>query len=132
MSSHHGHDDDHSGLGPPRLEEIDQGVYGYIQPDGTWWINNAGFIAAPDGVVAVDTCATERRTRAFLEAIASVSSQPLRVLVNTHHHGDHTHGNYLTHPATIVGHTNCRELVLATGLHHYPGIFEAPDHRCLA
>ena len=128
MSSHHGHDDDHSGLGPPRLEEVDRGVYAYIQPDGTWWINNAGFIAAPDGIVAVDTCATERRTRAFLEAIASVSSQPLRVVVNTHHHGDHTHGNYLTHPATIIGHTNCRDLLLATGLNHYPGIFEAPGH----
>jgi cyclase len=53
---------------------------------------------------------------------------PLRMLVNTHHHGDHTHGNYLTYPATIVGHKNCRELILQSGLSHYPGIFEGPDH----
>ena len=114
-------------LGPPRLEEIDRGVFAYIQPDGTWWINNTGFVTGTDGVIAVDSCATERRTRAFLDAVASVSSQPIRVLVNTHFHGDHTHGNYLTHPATIVGHTRCREMVIETGIFHYDGVFEAPD-----
>jgi cyclase len=127
VSSHHGHDHDHEALGPPRLEEIDSGVFAYVQPDGTWWINNTGFVTAPDGVIAIDTCATERRTRAFLSTLAGVTSQPIRVLVNTHHHGDHTHGNYLTHPATIVGHTLCREMVMATGLSHYEGVFEAPD-----
>ena len=143
MSSHLGddrqgraHDHDHAtgirsdamaALGPPRLEEIDQGVYAYIQPDGTWWINNCGVIAAPDGVVAIDSCATERRTRAFLDAVAGASSQPIRVLVNTHHHGDHTHGNYLTHPATIVGHTRCRELVVQSGITHYEGIWDPAD-----
>ena len=48
-------------LGPPRVEEVDRGVYAYVQPDGTWWINNCGFVTAPDGVIAIDTCATERR-----------------------------------------------------------------------
>ncbi len=114
-------------LGPPRLEEIDRGVFAYIQPDGTWWINNTGFVTGTDGVIAVDSCATERRTRAFLDAVAGVSSQPIRVLVNTHHHGDHTHGNYLTHPATIVGHTRCREMVIETGIGHYDGVFDSPD-----
>lgn len=128
MSVQQGHDHDHADLGPPQLEEIDKGVYAYIQPDGTWWINNTGFITAPDGVIAVDTCATERRTRAFLETVASVSNNPLRIVVNTHHHGDHTHGNYLTRPATIIGHTKCRDMLLATGLNHYEGVFEAPDH----
>ena len=62
------------------------------------------------GIVAVDTCSTERRTRAFLEAAAEVTPAPLRTVVNTHHHGDHTHGNYLTHPAAIIGpRERCRE-----------------------
>lgn len=127
MSSHHGHDHSHDELGPPKLEEVDRGIYAYVQPDGTWWINNTAFLTADDGIIAIDTCATERRTRAFLETVASVSSQPIRLLINTHHHGDHTHGNYLTHPATIVGHTRCREAILATGLSHYDGVFEHVD-----
>src|SRR2546428_6609011 len=39
------------------------------------------------------------------------------MLVNTHHHGDHTFGNWLMPADTpIVGHVLCREDVLAAGL----------------
>jgi len=98
-----------------RLAEVSDGIYAYIQPDGSWWINNTGFLAGRRGVVSVDTCSTERRTRAYLEAIASVTGQPVRTLINTHHHGDHTFGNYLFAGATIVAHERCREEMLAFG-----------------
>jgi cyclase len=101
--------------GPPRLEEVSDGIYAYIQPDGTWWINNTGFAVGPQGVVAVDSCSTERRTRAFLDAIASVTSAPVRTLVNTHHHGDHTFGNALFTGATIVAHEKTRAEAIAFG-----------------
>ena len=136
MSSHlhddqkhdHDHDHDHDGpIDPPHTEEVSDGVFAYVQPDGTWWINNTGFIIAPDGVVAIDTCATELRTRLFLDAVGAVTTQPIRVLINTHHHGDHTHGNDLTHPATIVGHEKCREMVIASGISHFPGVWESRD-----
>jgi cyclase len=109
------------------VEEVSERVFAYIQPDGTWWINNTGFVVAHDGVIAVDSCATERRTRAFLDAVRQVTPAPVRMLVNTHHHGDHTHGNHLTHPATIVGHERCREAMIAMGIQHYEGVFESPD-----
>jgi cyclase len=96
-------------LGPPRVEEV-------IQPDGSWWINNAGFLVGTAGVVSVDSCSTEQRTRAYRAAIASVSQAPIRTLVNSHHHGDHTNGNYQFPGATIVGHTRCRSEMLAAGL----------------
>lgn len=103
-------------LAPPRVEEVSAGVYAYIQPDGTWWINNAGFVVGADRVAAVDACATEARTRRFLASIAATSGGlPVRTLVNTHHHGDHTHGNYLFGDATIVAHERCREEILAEG-----------------
>jgi len=125
MSSDHHHD--HADLGPPRVEEVADGVFAYVQPDGSWWINNTGFLVADDGVVAVDTCSTERRTRAFLDAVRGVTDGPLRLLVNTHHHGDHTHGNYLTHPAAIVAQERCRDLVLETGILHVPGVWDDVD-----
>ncbi len=37
------------------------------------------------------------------------------MLVNTHHHGDHTHGNWLLPAAAVVGHELCRHEVLTTG-----------------
>lgn len=102
-------------MGPPETSEVSDGVFAYVQPDGTWLVNNTGFVVGRQGVISVDTCATERRTRAFLDAVAAVTSAPVRTLVNTHHHGDHTFGNHLLPTATIVGHERCREEVLAFG-----------------
>lgn len=129
MSSHHGHD--HDPLEPPKLIEVADDVYAYVQHDGSWWINNTGFVVGAEGVVAIDTCSTEKRTRDFLSTMRTVTDADLRVVVNTHHHGDHTHGNYLTHPAAIVAHDNCRDEMLAAGIHThaYDGVFgdPAPD-----
>ncbi|MDL4774367.1 MULTISPECIES: MBL fold metallo-hydrolase [Thermomonosporaceae] len=101
--------------GAPRLQEVSDGVFAYLQPDGTWWINNTGFLVGGRGVTSVDACSTERRTRAYLETIRSVTPRPVRTLVNTHHHGDHTFGNYLFEGATIVGHEATRECALGWG-----------------
>jgi cyclase len=105
----------HMDIPPPAVEEVSEGVFAYIQLDGSWGLNNTGFIVGDDAVTVVDTCFTERRTRAFIDAIGKVTGLPLRTLVNTHHHVDHTHGNYLIPGATIIAHELCREAVIRTG-----------------
>ena len=117
------HVQEHSDLPPPSVEEVSDGIFAYIQLDGSWGLNNSGFLVGSDGVTVVDTCFTERRSRMFLDAIRRQTDLPLRTLVNTHHHGDHTHGNYVFLPAaTIVGHELCRQEVIATG-HGATGLF---------
>ena len=112
------HVPDHAEIPPPKLEEVSPGIFGYIQMDGSWGLNNTGFIVGADGVVVIDTCFTERRSRWFYEAVRKTAAErAIRTLVNTHHHGDHTHGNYVFLPAaTIIGHEKCREEVIAAGL----------------
>src|SRR5262245_54304176 len=109
------HDHDHPDIPPPSLEEVRAGVYAYVQLDGSWGLNNCGFLVGRDGVTVVDTCFTERRTRALVAAIGEVTDLPLRTLVNTHHHGDHTHGNHLLPAATVIGHERCGDELLAAG-----------------
>src|SRR4051794_32068953 len=100
-------------LPPPHTVEVADRVFAYVQPDGSWWLNNTGFIVGADSVVAVDATSTERRTRALLDAIRWVAATPVRTLVNTHHHGAHTNGNCLFDDATVVAHRRCRDGVLA-------------------
>ncbi|MEU4699411.1 MBL fold metallo-hydrolase [Nonomuraea dietziae] len=109
----------------PRVEEISAGVYAYVQPDGGWWINNTGFLAGRRGVISIDACSTESRTRAYREAIAKVSDRPITTLVNTHHHGDHTFGNHLFPEATIVAHERTREQIIADGVPSYLGAWSS-------
>ena len=98
-----------------RLVEVGDGIHAYVQPDGSWWINNAGFVDGGTAALSIDTCATERRSRAYVEAIAAQSSTPVRTVVNTHHHSDHTFGNYLFPGAAVVAHERTRTELLRTG-----------------
>jgi cyclase len=51
----------------------------------------------------------------MLGAVAAKTTAPVRTLINTHHHGDHTHGNCLFEDATIVAHEQCRAQMLEEG-----------------
>ena len=68
-------------LPDPETVEVSDGIFAYIQHDGSWCLNNPAFIAAADQVIAIDACATERRTRLFRDEIARLSDQPVRTLV---------------------------------------------------
>ena len=127
MSSAPEHDYEITTPGRPQTLEVADGVYAYVQPDGTWWINNTGFITGPQGVFSIDACSTERRTRAYLAAIAGVTPQPVRTLLNTHHHGDHTFGNALFPTATIVAHEKARAEVIAFGPARELPFWENPE-----
>ncbi len=69
---------------------------------------HSGIVIGDDAVAVVDTCTFEDDARILLEAVASLTALPIRYVVNTHHHGDHTFGNWLFRPAAIVGHERCR------------------------
>lgn len=92
------------------LHEVVDGVYAWVQPDGSWWINNSGAITGEQGTIIVDTCATQERTTRFLQAVrAATDDAPIRLAANTHQHGDHTYGNcLLPDSAVLVGHEAMR------------------------
>lgn len=99
MSAPH-RDHDRPDLPAPSVEQVAEDVYAYVQLDGSWGLNNSGFLVGNDAVTVIDSCFTERRTRGLIDTVASVTPRPLRTLINTHHHGDHTQGNYLLPSAT--------------------------------
>lgn len=106
-----------SGAGQPELVEVADGVYAYLQPDGSWCLNNAGVIAGRDTAVVVDTAATEQRARRLRASVDSVGAGPGRIIVNTHFHGDHTFGNAVFGAAaTVVSHAGTRTEIADTGL----------------
>ncbi len=88
----------------PRLERLADGVWAYVQPDGGWMVNNMGVIAG-DVVTSVDLTSTERRTRAYLSAVAEVTDGRVpRRIVLTHSHPDHCNGASLVPEAEIIAH----------------------------
>lgn len=98
------------------IEEVAPKVYAYIQAHGELGVSNAGLLVDREGAMAVDALMVPSMTKRFRGAIKRITSKPVTRLVNTHHHLDHTGGNFLFREAEIIGHTHCREAVLRTGL----------------
>jgi cyclase len=113
------------GMPAPTMEDLGHGFHAFVQLDGSWGLNNAGVFVGADGVILVDTAFTAPRGRALRDAIGRLTDRPVRTVVNTHHHGDHTYGNFLFPGATVVGHDLCRSATIATGFETqkwFPGV----------
>jgi len=85
-----------------RMERLADGVYAIIHDEATrnwpsgavnWPHSNVGVIVGDAGVLVIDSDYFPSRARADIALIRQVTSRPVRWLVNTHWHGDHTHGN---------------------------------------
>ena len=70
---------------------------------------NIAVLSGSDGTLLVDAGITASRPR-IIEALAGISSDPVKHLINTHWHFDHTDGNEWLHSegAQITAHENTR------------------------
>jgi cyclase len=98
------------------MKEVADGVFAYVQATGGFCIANAGLIVGPEGAIAVDALFTPTMTRAFREQIRRHTAQPVRQLINTHHHVDHTLGNEHFTGSDIIAHIRCREQIERVGV----------------
>lgn len=79
-----------------QLEPLAEGVYAAIQPEDEW-VNdsNSLVVVSEHEVLVVDSQADPARTQALIEWIAELTPLPIRFVVNTHWHSDHTQNNSL-------------------------------------
>ncbi len=97
------------------LQEIAPDVFAYIHSGVGWDICNSGFIVSDDGVMVIDAMMVASMVRPYLEEIRKVTDQPIRYVVNTHHHVDHSFGNQFYLPTEVVSHRACREAMIGRG-----------------
>ena len=90
------------------VKKIAEGVYAAISPDRSKAGSNAGFIVGSDGVAVVDSFLGDEPAKELLAEIRNVTSLPIRYVINTHYHLDHTGGNavFKQEGATIVAQRN--------------------------
>jgi cyclase len=86
------------------FNELRRGV-GYFTGQG----GTIGYIVAGDGAIAVDS-QFPATAGACVEGLKQKAPKGIELLINTHHHGDHTGGNTLFKP--VVKHLVCQEKCL--------------------
>jgi cyclase len=92
------------------VKKIGDGVYAAASPDRSKGGSNSGFVVGSDSVLVVDTFVDLTPARELLAEIRKVTDLPVRFVVNTHYHLDHTGGNkvFAEAGATIMAHRNVR------------------------
>lgn len=93
-----------------RFHQIAPGVYSGF---GTGAVNagsNTAVIVNQEDVLVVDAHMTPEAARVMLKELKTITDKPVRFVVNTHFHYDHTNGNQVFAPvADIIGHDYTRK-----------------------
>jgi cyclase len=86
------------------LHELGDGLYAWLQPDGSWGWSNAGLICDGGQSLLVDTLFDAPLTLEMLAAMRRAEPQAAEIgtIVNTHANGDHYNGNQCVPGAEIV------------------------------
>jgi glyoxylase-like metal-dependent hydrolase (beta-lactamase superfamily II) len=74
---------------------------------------NVGAVIDSDAVLVVDTLMSAAQGGCLLSAVRQITDRPIRYVVNTHHHMDHTWGNcvFAAAGATVIGHEYTRQVL---------------------
>ena len=98
-----------------KFEKIADGVYYATGGSGS---NNVVVVNDQD-VLLVDDGTTPAAARAFLDDIKLITNKPVRYVVNTHFHYDHTDGNSVFGPEVqIIAHEYVRTAILTFDVLH--------------
>jgi glyoxylase-like metal-dependent hydrolase (beta-lactamase superfamily II) len=90
---------------PYNMEFLRGGVGFFTERGGT-----IGWMASKDGMVVIDTQFPEQ-SQHLVDELMKLKKGKIDLLINTHHHGDHTAGNkvYAELTDTILAHSNSKE-----------------------
>jgi glyoxylase-like metal-dependent hydrolase (beta-lactamase superfamily II) len=98
----------------PNIRKISEGIYVYV---GNNLNSNCGIVVTQEGVVLIDSGHNPTDSRAILAAVKKLTPLPVRYLIDTEPHADHTPGHSVfSPPALIVAHegaTASRELFMS-------------------
>ncbi len=76
---------------------------------------NIGVVIGGDGVLVIDTRASHGQAEELRTEIGGLTELPIRWVVNTHWHWDHTFGNAIFPDAAVWGHRRCRDYLIEHG-----------------
>ncbi|MFZ6029484.1 MAG: MBL fold metallo-hydrolase [Chloroflexota bacterium] len=95
-------------------ERVAESVY-YFQSEVYAQVT-AGAVIGPNWAVVIDTLATPDEAIAIRTFIEQELEVPVRYVINTHYHADHSWGNCFFPGAMVMAHRKCYELLESVGV----------------
>jgi cyclase len=95
---------------PPNVKKIKEGIYVYV---GNNFNSNCGIVVTQEGVVLIDSGHNPTDSIRILDAVKKISPLPIRFLIDTEPHPDHTTGHFVfSPPATVIAHEGATESMI--------------------
>jgi glyoxylase-like metal-dependent hydrolase (beta-lactamase superfamily II) len=93
--------------GAHRFEKVADGIY-YATASGTMTVGaNSPIILTANEAMIVDSSITPASGRALAEDLKAITDKPIRYVVDSHYHYDHSFGNQVfDRDAQVIGHQN--------------------------
>jgi glyoxylase-like metal-dependent hydrolase (beta-lactamase superfamily II) len=96
------------------FHKIADGVYHAVGTGNLVVMSNAAIIEGDQDVLVVDSHVTPGGAWALREELKAITPKPIRYVVNSHFHFDHSHGNQVYGPeVSIIGHEFARAQMVA-------------------
>jgi glyoxylase-like metal-dependent hydrolase (beta-lactamase superfamily II) len=96
------------------FNKIADGVYHAVGTGNLVVMSNAAIIEGETDVLVVDSHVTPGGAWALREELKAITTKPIRYVVNSHFHFDHSHGNQVYGPeVSIIGHEFARAQMVA-------------------
>ena len=83
----------------PQISKLTDGIYVYV---GKNFNSNCGIVLTQDGVVLIDSGHNPTDSRAILDAVKKLTPLPVRFILDTEPHPDHTTGHFVFSPPAVV------------------------------
>jgi cyclase len=83
----------------PQVTKIADGIYVHV---GKGFDSNSGIILTQEGVVVIDTGQNPLESRDIMATVKKLTPMPVRLVIDTEPHADHTTGHYVFSPPAVV------------------------------
>ena len=83
----------------PRVKKLADGVYVHT---GKGFDSNSGIILTDEGVVVIDTGQNPIESHDIMDTVRKLTPMPVRLVIDTEPHGDHTTGHFVFPQAVII------------------------------
>lgn len=103
---------------PTKVVKVNARIYALLGPmalpdkHNQGYMVNSTLIIGDSGAILVDTGFTDEIGAHLRAEVAKITKKPVKVVINTHHHGDHTFGNTAFPGARVISSEMCRKLLL--------------------
>ena len=95
-----------------RFNKVKEGVYHAVGTGALAVVGNSSIIVNDNDVIVVDDHVSPAAAWVLLDELKAITNKPVRVVINTHFHFDHAHGNQVFGPdVDIIGHEFTREML---------------------